>query len=72
MLNGGQESRVVRGAIWQNHEMLDALMEALDETFGELGINAFQASRVRQKFLDRNLPTQILDWDGPVPTTLIQ
>ena len=56
------------GAIWQNHEMLDALMEAMETALKSVGVNDFQKDYVRPRFVERGLPTQILDWTGTIPT----
>jgi hypothetical protein len=62
---------LVNNAIWQNHEMLDALMEAIDEALTEAGVEEnFQQTYVKPRFVARGLPTQILDWDGPIPDDL--
>lgn len=72
-ISGSQEARLVRGAIWQNHEMLDALMEAIDSALEDLGQLAnFQQTYVRPRFEARGLPCQILDWDGPIPPDLVR
>ena len=47
--------------------MLDALMEATEAAMKDAGINEFQQNYVKPRFIERGLPTQILDWDGPIP-----
>jgi hypothetical protein len=67
LVNSSAIQRLTNGAIWQNHEMLDALMEALDTALTDLGqTENFQTTYVRPKFVERGLPTQIIDWDGPI------
>jgi len=56
------------GAIWQNHEMIDALMEAIEAAMKDAGVNDFQTKYVKPRFVSRGLPTQILDWDGAIPS----
>lgn len=55
-------AKVTHGAIWQQHEMFDALVEAV-----EAEIPGFTANRLRPLFKARGLPTQVLDWPDPVP-----
>jgi hypothetical protein len=82
MVNIGAEGRVVRGAIWQAHEREDAAYEAQEAWNNDLldliaasGITVpeamrdFQQGYLKPRFVARGLPTQILDWDGPVPVT---
>jgi hypothetical protein len=62
---------LVKNAVWQGHEMLDALMEAIDAALTDAGIeDNFQQTYVKPRFVARGLPTQILDWDGPIPDEL--
>jgi len=56
--------RVTNGAIWQNHEMLDAIIETMEER--DSGFTA----ALKKKFVARGLPTQILDWTGDIPDDL--
>jgi len=58
--------RVTNGAIWQNHEMLDAIIETMEER--DSGFTA----ALKKKFVARGLPTQILDWDGDIPDDLVK
>ena len=55
---------VTTGAIWQNHEMLDAIIETMEDR--DSGFTA----ALKEKFEARGLPTQILDWDGDIPDDL--
>ena len=50
--------------------MIDALMEALEAALKAAGVDDFQADYVKPKFVERGLPTQILDWTGPVPSSI--
>ena len=59
------------GAIWQNHEMIDALMEAIDAAMTDAGVNNFQTDYVKPRFVARGLPTQILDWNESVPDDIV-
>jgi hypothetical protein len=56
---------LVKGAIWQSHEMLDAFIEAVEAIHP-----GFTEETLRPKFVERGLPCQILDWDGPIPDDL--
>ncbi len=58
--------RVTTGAIWQNHEMLDAIIETMEER--DSGFTA----ALKKKFVARGLPTQILDWTGDIPDDLVK
>ena len=58
------QARVTTGAVWQNHEMLDAIIETMEER--DAGFTA----ALKKKFVARGLPTQILDWTGDIPDDL--
>ena len=60
MINDSAVIRILRGNAWQVHEMLDALFQYLEETGP--GVRA----KLRAKFVDRGLPTQILDWQASI------
>ena len=64
LVNTGAIGRITTGAIWQNHEMLDAIIETMEER--DSGFTA----ALKKKFVARGLPTQILDWDGDIPDDL--
>jgi hypothetical protein len=64
LVNTSAQARVTTGAIWQNHEMLDAIIETMEER--DSGFTA----ALKEKFEARGLPTQILDWDGDIPDDL--
>jgi len=64
LVNTGALARITTGAIWQNHEMLDAIIETMEER--DSGFTA----ALKKKFVARGLPTQILDWDGDIPDDL--
>jgi len=64
LINTSTQSRVTTGAIWQNHEMLDAIIETMEER--DSGFTA----ALKKKFVARGLPTQILDWTGDIPDNL--
>ena len=70
LINETVRGYVQTGAIWQNHEMIDALMEALEAAMTDAGVNNFQQDYVKPKFVERGLPTQILDWSGSVPSDI--
>ena len=36
----------------------------------DAGVNNFQQDYVKPKFVERGLPTQILDWSGSVPSDI--
>ena len=42
--------------------MMDAFIEAVEEVHP-----GFTVDILRPRFVARGLPTQILDWDGPIP-----
>ena len=67
LLNETVRGYVQTGAIWQNHEMIDALMEAMEAAMKDAGVNDFQKDYVKPRFVERGLPTQILDWTGAIP-----
>jgi len=67
LLNETVRGYVQTGAIWQNHEMIDALMEAMEAAMKDAGVNDFQKDYVKPRFVERGLPTQILDWTGTIP-----
>lgn len=56
LTNTAALGRLQTGAIWQMHEMLDALFDSLDPA---------TRAKVRQEFIKRDLPLAILDWRGP-------
>jgi len=60
------QGRVTTGAIWQNHEMLDAIIETMEER--DAGFTA----ALKKKFVARGLPTQILDWTADIPDDLVK
>jgi len=64
LVNSSAQSRITTGAIWQNHEMLDAIIETMEER--DSGFTA----ALKKKFVARGLPTQILDWTGDIPDDL--
>jgi len=66
LVNVTGQARVTTGAIWQNHEMLDAIIETMEER--DAGFTA----ALKKKFVARGLPTQILDWDGDIPDDLVK
>jgi len=70
LVNAGALGRLTTGAIWQNHEMIDAILEAQEAAFASLGLDNFQTDFVRPCFVKRGIPTQILDWTGPIPANL--
>lgn len=65
-INLTETSRIVSGAVWQNHEMLDAIIETMEER--DAGFTA----ALKKKFVARGLPTQILDWTGDIPDDLVK
>ena len=82
LINITAEARLVRGTLWQVHEMSDAVYEATESQWDKLArvlkdkydldiaveMGSFQQDELRPRFVARGLPTQILDWDGVVPT----
>jgi hypothetical protein len=64
LVNTGALGRITTGAVWQNHEMLDAIIETMEER--DSGFTA----ALKKKFVARGLPTQILDWTGDIPDDL--
>jgi hypothetical protein len=66
LINETARGRVVTGAIWQNHEMLDALFDTLSAL-----LPTFNAD-IRAAFAARGLPQQILDWAGEVPADVVK
>jgi len=61
LICGSAEQRVMRGAMRQNRNILDALFETIgdsDPTF---------KAKLRANMVKRKLPTQILDWNGSIP-----
>ena len=45
-------------------------MEALEAALKAAGVDDFQQDYVKPKFVERGLPTQILDWSGSVPADI--
>ena len=79
LLSGPTHDHVVRGALWQNHEMMDAEIDTQEEVWSDLeaalaaagvtiSLGSYKA-RLLSHYTERGLPTQILDWDDPVPIT---
>jgi len=66
LVNTGALGRITTGAVWQNHEMLDAIIETMEER--DSGFTA----ALKKKFVARGLPTQILDWTGDIPDDLVK
>jgi len=66
MLKGGKQMAVAFGAIWQNHEMMDALFDTLSAELP--GFN----TKIRAAFTARGLPQQILDWAEAVPANIVR
>ena len=64
LINTSTQSRVTTGAIWQNHEMLDAIITTLEKE------NSGFTAKLKKEFVARGLPTQILDWTGDIPDDL--
>ncbi len=66
LINTSTQSRVTTGAIWQNHEMLDAIITTLEKE------NSGFTAKLKKEFVARGLPTQILDWTGDIPDDLVK
>ena len=64
LINASTQARITTGAVWQNHEMLDAIITTLEKE------NSGFTAKLKKEFVARGLPTQILDWTGDIPDDL--